>query len=315
MDWVLLKDVGATLLKAISLIRQAGMKQRMPQGAKGLAREMNKRCLEMTHARRRREAGKARKGILRRMKLLLKKIEGHALRHRDLLEAMWMQSDYTEKKASRIIERMNGMLEQIPQVMKQAHERIIGGRQVKNEEKILSAYEPEIDVIVRGKADREVEFGNTLYLCESAEGYLLDWKLYGGQAPSELKQLWESLERQKGFALEEKIEAISGDRGYASKAASKRLQAEGIFDALTPRNPQELKERMEEPRFVRLQRRRGSIEGRIGVLKNRWHGGKIRSKGFDNRNLSVAWSVLSHNLWKIAQRLAQEHEKEATQAA
>ena len=206
-------------------------------------------------------------------------------------------------------------LEQIPQVMKQAHERIIGGRQVKNEEKILSAYEPEIDVIVRGKADREVEFGNTLYLCESAEGYLLDWKLYGGQAPSELKQLWESLERQKGFALEEKIEAISGDRGYASKAASKRLQAEGIFDALTPRNPQELKERMEEPRFVRLQRRRGSTEGRIGVLKNRWHGGKIRSKGFDNRNLSVAWSVLSHNLWKIAQRLAQEHEKEATQAA
>ena len=310
VDWVLLKDVGATLLKAISLIRQAGMKQRMPQGAKGLAREMNKRCLEMTHARRRREAGKARKGILRRMKLLLKKIEGHALRHRDLLEAMWMQSDYTEKKASRIIERMDGMLEQIPQVMKQAHERIIGGRQVKNEEKILSAYEPEIDVIVRGKADREVEFGNTLYLCESAEGYLLDWKLYGGQAPSELKQLWESLERQKGFALEEKIEAISGDRGYASKAASKRLQAEGIFDALTPRNPQELKERMEEPRFVRLQRRRGSTEGRIGVLKNRWHGGKIRSKGFDNRNLSVAWSVLSHNLWKIAQRLAQEHEKE-----
>ncbi len=263
VDWVLLKDVGA----------------------KGLAREMNKRCLEMTHARRRREAGKARKGILRRMKLLLKKIEGHALRHRDLLEAMWMQSDYTEKKASRIIERMDGMLEQIPQVMKQAHERIIGGRQVKNEEKILSAYEPEIDVIVRGKADREVEFGNTLYLCESAEGYLLDWKLYGGQAPSELKQLWESLERQKGFALEEKIEAISGDRGYASKAASKRLQAEGIFDALTPRNPQELKERMEEPRFVRLQRRRGSTEGRIGVLKNRWHGGKIRSKGFDNRNL------------------------------
>ncbi len=81
--------------------------------------------------------------------------------------------------------------------MKQAHERIIGGRQVKNEEKILSAYEPEIDVIVRGKADREVEFGNTLYLCESAEGYLLDWKLYGGQAPSELKQLWESLERQR----------------------------------------------------------------------------------------------------------------------
>ena len=315
VDWVLLKDVGLTLLKAISLIRKAGLKQRLPQGAEGLAREMNKLCIEMTHARRRPGAGKARKGVLRGMKRLLKKIEGHARRHRDLFEAMWMQSDYTEKKAGRIIRRMDCMLEQMPQLIKQAHERIIGGRQVKNEEKILSVYEPEIEVIVRGKANREVEFGNTLYLCESAEGYLLDWKLYGRQAPSEYKQLLESLERQKGCALEEKIEAISGDRGYASKAASKRLQAEGIFDALAPRNPQELKERMEEPHFVRLQRRRGSTEGRIGVLKNRWHGGKIRSKGFKNRNLSVAWSVLSHNIWKIAQRLAQEHEKEAKQAA
>ena len=40
-------------------------------------------------------------------------------------------------------------------------------------------------VLVRGKAGKEVEFGNTLLLCESAAGYLLDWKVYREQAPSE----------------------------------------------------------------------------------------------------------------------------------
>ncbi len=99
-DWVLLKDVG-TLLESDPA---GGNETAHAPGSKGIGSG----DLEMTHARRRREAGKARKGILRRMKLLLKKIEGHALRHRDLLEAMWMQSDYTEKKASRIIERMDG---------------------------------------------------------------------------------------------------------------------------------------------------------------------------------------------------------------
>ncbi len=100
--------------------------------------------------------------------------------------------------------------------------------------KILSAYEPEIDVIVRGKADREVEFGNTLYLCESAEGYLLDWKLYGGQAPSELKQLWESLERQKGFALEEKIEAISGIGAMPRRRPASGSRQRGFLTPLRP---------------------------------------------------------------------------------
>jgi hypothetical protein len=55
----------------------------------------------------------------------------------------------------------------LPKVIEQAHERIIGGRQVKNKDKILSAHEPDIDVIVRGKAGAQVEFGNELFLAES----------------------------------------------------------------------------------------------------------------------------------------------------
>ncbi len=315
-DWVLLKDVAGTLLKAIRLIREkAGLRHRMPIEPEPLARQMNRLCIQMTHSRRRKDSARQRKGILRQMKKLLKRIGEHARSHRELLQACWEQSDYSEKQVQQILTRMERMSELIPVVIKQAHERIIGGRQVKNAEKVLSVYEPDAQVIVRGKAGQEVEFGNTLFLGESVEGYLLDWKLYGSRTPSENEQMQESLQRQNRFNLAEPIAAMCADRGFASQRARRQLAQEGIYDALCPRNPKQLKKRMEEPHFRQLQKRRASTEGRIGVLKNRWQAGRLCSKGFANRSISVAWSVLSHNLWKVAKMLAQQDELKTKAAA
>ncbi len=315
-DWVLLKDVAGTLLKAIRLIREkADLRHRMPIESEPLARQMNRLCIQMTHSRRRKDSARQRKGILRQMKKLLKRIGEHARSHRELLQACWEQSDYSEKQVQQILTRMERMSELIPVVIKQAHERIIGGRQVKNAEKVLSVYEPDAQVIVRGKAGQEVEFGNTLFLGESVEGYLLDWKLYGSRTPSENEQMQESLQRQNRFNLAEPIAAMCADRGFASQRARRQLAQEGIYDALCPRDPKQLKKRMEEPHFRQLQKRRASTEGRIGVLKNRWQAGRLRSKGFANRSISVAWSVLSHNLWKVAKMLAQQDELKTKAAA
>ncbi len=315
-DWVLLKDVAGTLLKAIRLIREkAGLRHRMPIEPEPLARQMNRLCIQMTHSRRRKDSARQRKGILRQMKKLLKRIGEHARSHRELLQACWEQSDYSKKQVQQILTRMERMSELIPVVIKQAHERIIGGRQVKNAEKVLSVYEPDAQVIVRGKAGQEVEFGNTLFLGESVEGYLLDWKLYGSRTPSENEQMQESLQRQNRFNLAEPIAAMCADRGFASQRARRQLAQEGIYDALCPRDPKQLKKRMEEPHFRQLQKRRASTEGRIGVLKNRWQAGRLRSKGFANRSISVAWSVLSHNLWKVAKMLAQQDELKTKAAA
>ncbi len=268
-DWVLLKDVAGTLLKAIRLIREkAGVRHRMPIEPEPLARQMNRLCIQMTHSRRRKDSARQRKGILRQMKKLLKRIGEHARSHRELLQACWEQSDYSEKQVQQILARMERMSEQIPVVIKQAHERIIGGRQVKNAEKVLSVYELDGQVIVRGKAGQEVEFGNTLFLGESVEGYLLDWKLYGSRTPSENEQMQESLQRQNRFNLEEPIAAMCADRGFASQRARRQLAQEGIYDALCPRDPKQLKKRMEEPLFRQLQKRRASTEGRV-VYKKR----------------------------------------------
>ena len=57
---------------------------------------------------------------------------------------------------------------------------------------------------------------------------------------------------------------------------------------------------MEESEFVELQRRRSQTEARISIFKNNFLGAPLKSKGYTNQNLEVAWSVLTHNLWVIA---------------
>ena len=108
---------------------------------------------------------------------------------------------------------MDEQLDLLPQVIEQAHERIIGGRLVKNEKKILSVYEGEIAVIVRGKAGAQTEFGNELFIAESPGGMLIDYKLYGKTAAGEGDKLIESVQRQQSLKRQQGLEWAVADRG------------------------------------------------------------------------------------------------------
>jgi len=311
IDWVLLRDVSRTLLKAIDLIRGAGLCQRMPEDPAGFARRMNRLCLEMTHTRRKADARKARKAVLRRMKRLVKTIASHGKRHRDRLEASWAGTKYTQAQARRIVERMDRMLGQVPAVIRQAHERLIGERVVASAEKILSVHEPDINVLVRGKAGKEVEFGNTLLLAETPSGLIVDWEVYRKSAPAEWRQLQQSVQRQNQYDLSQSIAAVAADRGFSARQGERELAEQGIYDAVCPKDPATLKRRFGEDRFARLQRRRGSTEARIAIFKQR-QARRLRERGFTHRYLAVAWGVLGHNLWMVARmRLKQEKDEEA----
>jgi hypothetical protein len=163
VDWVLLRDATRTLMKAVTLIRREGLKTRMEPPSEFL-RRITRLCIEMTHSRRKPESRKERKRILRAMKKLVKVVGRHARKHRDLLDREWEKTDWSRRQAEQVLRRMDQVLELLPRAQKQAHERIIGERKVANAEKILSLYEPDIQVLVRGNAGAEVEFGNKLLL-------------------------------------------------------------------------------------------------------------------------------------------------------
>ena len=298
VDWVLLRDGTRTLMKAVQLIRQEGLKGRMRPPEEFL-RQSNRLCIEMTHTRRKPDTQKARKRVLRQMKKLVKVVARHARGHRQLLDEQWEKTRWTRPQAQQVLRRIDQVLELLPRAQKQAHERIIGGRLVDNAEKILSLYEPDIQVLVRGKAGAEVEFGNTLLLGENRQGIILDYQIWREQAPADTQLLIGSLVRVVD-GLKQSVSGVATDRGFASKANTAGLKKAEIFNGLCPKDPAELRERMKEKRFVQMQKRRSQTEARISIIQRGFLGRPMRAKGFTHRELAVVWGILTHNLWMFA---------------
>ncbi len=105
----------------------------------------------------------------------------------------------------------------MPEAVRQARERIIGGRLVPSKDKILSLYEPEINTIVRGKADAEVEFGNTLWLTEQREGLIIDWKLYKDPVADNAAEPFAQALDRLITVTDNKLEALWTDRRMDSR--------------------------------------------------------------------------------------------------
>jgi hypothetical protein len=226
-------------------------------------------------------------------------VKGHAQRYRVLLDQEWKKTEWTRPEAEHVLKRIDSVLALLPQVQKQAHERIIGERIVPNEDKILSLYETDTRVIVRGKAGAEVEFGNTLLLGETAQGLIVDWWTWRESAPADSRMLQDSLFRvKKGVGIN--IQEVGGDRGFDSQENQKWLKRSKMYNGICPKNPRELKKRMKEKKFAGLQKRRSQTEGRIGIFKNQFLGRPLRVKGFEHREVAITWAVLTHNLWVLA---------------
>jgi hypothetical protein len=307
-DWVLLKDAVQTLMAATELIRREGLRHRM-EAPKTFLTRINRLCIEMGQGRRQMDRAKKRKAVLRKMKRLVKVVRGHAVRHRHLLNRDWSQTEWTRRQAEQVLQRMDLVLSQLPAAVKQAHERIIGERPVKSADKILSFYEPDAHVIVRGKAGAEVEFGNTLVLGEAAEGVIVDWQLIRQQAPADCHQVGPSLSRMQDV-FPDRVRGIVTDRGCDSKDHAESLAFVGIKNGLCPKNPREMKRRFNDPEFAAWQKRRAQTESRIAIFKREFLGQPLRSKGFAHRELMVTWAVFVHDLWMLARRPSASHQRQ-----
>lgn len=306
VDWVLFRDAARSLMLAVACIRKSGIKHRMPSEPHEFISQMNSLCMTMSQSRRRKTSKKKRKRTLRRMKSLLKTIAGHAKRHRDKLESLGAFAKRLRPDAELIVSRIDNVLEQLPTAVRLAHERIIGGRRVKNSDKILSLYEPDVHVIVRGKSGAEVEFGNTLLLVEQSDGLIVDCRLLRDQSPGDPALLRESLELLEHVFGDDAIKSVCGDRGFDSPATRHLLDEQSLFNAVAARSVPALVQQMSNPEFASKRKRRAQTEGRIGIFKNCFLCSPMRQKGFEHREIHVGIGMLAHNLWKLARMILSE---------
>lgn len=312
VDWVMLTDCVKTLMQAVVNIRKHGLLNRMAaDGPATFLRKVNQISINMSNCRRQKNSKNKRKKIFRELKAMTKTVTLHASRHKALLLENPEQSDLSEPQAQCIISRIDGVLEKLPQAIHQANERIIGERKVEAKDKLHSIYEPDTQIIVRGKSGAEVEFGNKLHIVENREGLILGWNLQKN-LKSDAREL-ESLIKLTEVNTGQAITKMCGDRGYVSKRAQARVgkSRPGIKDHITPKNPFELREKMKDAEFRDSQKRRAQTEGRIGIIKNVYLNGRSLSKGLESRRVEMSWIMLAHNLNKLAQkRVAEQKARE-----
>tara|TARA_Y100000294_G_scaffold168955_1_gene179581 strand:- start:406 stop:1935 length:1530 start_codon:yes stop_codon:yes gene_type:complete len=307
IDWRLLADAVCTVGKSMIWIRKSGIKNRM-QSPELFIKQINRYGMAMSYSRRKKGSKKEQKRLLRLMKKVVKVVRKHAQKHRDLLKENWKEAGLKKGQVKHVLKRMDTILDQFPKAIKQAHDRIISENLVPSKDKLLSLYEPDTKVIVRGKAGAEVEFGNKLLIAEQKDGLILDWKLYRDTVPSDQESLKESLDRLKKRGSQLKPETVTGDRGFSSNQIETDLAERDMISHICPRNPMHLAEKLKEESFVFHQKRRAQTEGRIGIIKSCFLGSPFRNKGFDSREKGLAWRILAHNLWVLA-RLDQDQKK------
>jgi hypothetical protein len=270
---------------------------------------MNAQAMAMSGSSRRGRGGdkkRARKSILRTMKRIVGKVRTHGQRYRDLLEKSWAETDLTERQAQRIIERLDGILGQLPAAIKQAHERIIGERVVANGDKTLSLYQPHARVYVRGKSGADAEFGLQLLLSESAEGLIVDCHLLD-EITNDSKLLMPAIARMRQAFGAGVAGTVVTDRGFASVENDAALATAKITNGTLPRNPEDMQAKLLDPVMRKLQRRRAQTEARIGIFKHKFIGDHLPTKDFDAQVRFIGWATLAHNLWVLA-RLEQAAE-------
>ncbi len=310
VDWKLLLDGVRSLTLAIERIRKIGIKHRMPS-PKLLRSKMNKLSIKITHSQRIKHGKKQRKKAFREMKKITKKVMNHAVRYIQLFENEYKKYKVSEEMKDYIVSRMKSVLEQLPKAIRNAHERVIGGRKVLNKDKIFSLYERETEILVRRKSGKEVEFGNKFLLAENEAGLMVDYDFMKKQV-SDSKLLIPMIGRYEKNFPGMQIDSITTDKSFNSAVNNKELKNKGIYNSICPKKVIELEKKLKEIKFKKTQKRRAQTEARISIFKKIFLGERFRSKGFKYREQMIACKVFAHNLWVIG-RLSKVHIKDTEQ--
>ena len=181
-------------------------------------------------------------------------------------------------------------------------DRVLEGEQVPTAEKIYSIFEFHTDLIKRGKVTTPVEFGHKVFLAESANGLITQYKVLDGN-PNDHDHVEPSLKYHRQ-TFGQAPEVYGADRGFFSEENVEVCEQGGVKVACIPQcGGQRTAEReaYEKSRaFKEGQRFRAGIEGRISVLFRGRGMKRCLANGREGFELWVGAAMLANNLMVIA---------------
>ena len=221
-------------------------------------------------------------------------------RARQLLEAT---ATRPELAASGPVAQLRLFLERTEQVRQTARRRVIEGKQVPNDEKLFSMFEPHTQLYKRGKAGQPVQFGRLVLIYEDAAGFITHTYLLSRQEQD--RDVVVPQTRIVQSRLQGAIEEASFDRGFHSPDNQRELAQIIARPCLPKPGARQSAEQTRQATvsFRQARQRHAGVESAIGALQvgNGLKRSRDRSEvGFERY---VALAVLGRNLHTLGKLL------------
>jgi IS5 family transposase len=273
--------------KTMAVAGKAGVKFR------DRSRSVKRRILEIAYAAR----DKSEKGQ--------EKIKAA---YRKLLEAtsrvVGQAQKFSGAIAGKAKRQLDEMIPRVRQVMKQARARVLGGN-TRVDNKILSMFEPDTEVIRKGKASKPTEFGKMVKIQEAENQIVIHAEVFD-RRPSDSDLLTPSIEKHKEL-MARVPDLATADAGFFSAANEVAAKQLGVKRVAVPSRSTKSEKRKQEQKkrwFKKAQQWRTGCEGRISVLKRRHGLNRSRYKGTQGMKRWVGLGVIADNLINIGIALA-----------
>jgi len=194
-------------------------------------------------------------------------------------------------------------------VVAQAKARVIDG-DTHFADKIVSVFEPETEIIRKGKASKPTEFGKMIKIQEAENQLITDYQVFE-QRPADAELLLPAIEKHREqFGHVPRL--VAADAGFFSAENEAGARTAGVKRVSIPnrqtRSPARIKHQRERW-FKRGQRWRVGSEGRISVLKRRHGLTRCRYKSPSGMERWVGLGVIANNLVVIGNHRAKKKKK------
>jgi IS5 family transposase len=189
----------------------------------------------------------------------------------------------------------------VEMVIDQAERRVFDAEMLPADEKLYSLFEEHTELILRGKARKPVEFGHKVFLAQTQEKYISQYRVIEAQMAD--KDLLEDVLKVHATTFKGLPKVLAADKGFYESAKALRdleEKIETVSIAKKGRRTAEETEREHAKAFRLGQRFRAGIEGAISVLTRGYKLARCLFKGFRNFASSIGCAVFCHNLVVLA---------------
>jgi IS5 family transposase len=270
-------------------------------------RSLQRRLVEIGRATR--SKGKAAqekvKAIYRKLVEVTRRVVGQAKRFSaEIGQGTKQAADVLQQATLEGLRRgLDAFIALVQQVIRQTKARVFGGN-TRAEGKLVSLFEPDTEIIRKGKASKPTEFGKMVKLQEAENQIIIAYEVYD-QRPHDKDLLVPAVQLHEQ-RLDRAPELVAGDAGFYSAHGEATVQDMGVKRVSIPNHSTKSTERRRHQKqrwFRNGQKWRTGCEGRISVLKRRHGLNRCRYKGTAGMKRWVGLGVISDNLINIGRAL------------